>query len=190
MFETENVPCYIERMGHKNIKIGKDKFKGTELVLRVDPFSAELAAELEDVKSRLYRRNDAEADPHIDSVSFTFRPKPQLIEIRPAEDVVKASVKILEAKVGKFRARKPSDGTQWVLKFNVTFAEVSGNDLLYLKEALFEQRFFTFADAQGGLFEEAEKEERRESKDAKPVKRGRRSSEPTGESEPQQPTAH
>jgi len=175
MFETENVPCYIEGMRHKKVKIGKDKFNGTEIVLKVDPFTAELASELGDMKSKLYRRNDAEVDPNVDAISFTFKPKKaQMIEIRPAEDVDKPSVKILEAKIGKFRARKPSDGNQWVLKFNIVFAEIGGNDLLYLKEALFEQRFFSFFDAQGGLFEEADAEERRESKDAKPVRKGRR----------------
>lgn len=173
MFETEKVTCYISLMGHKTLKIGKDKFKGTEIVLRVDPLPDELANEL-GIKAKLFRMKDAEPDSSIDSVSFTLKPRPQTIEIHPAEDVDQPSVKILEAKIGKFKARKPSDGSQWVLTFRCTFAEVSGNDLLYLKEALFEQRLFTFYEAQGGLFIDAEAEERRESKDAKPVRKGRR----------------
>jgi len=172
MFETKAVPCYIERMGHKTIKVGKDKFKGTELVLRVDPFTPELAAELGDnIKAKIFRRNDAETDPNIDAVSFTFKPKNQLIEIRPDPAISRASVRLLEAKVNKFRVRRPKDGTQWVLIFRVTFAECDANDLLYLKEALFEQRFFSFEDAQGGLFSEAEAEARREARESKPVRK-------------------
>lgn len=170
MFETHNVPCYIESMGHKTIKIGKEKYKGTQLSLRVDPLTPELAAELESVKGICFRRNDAEVNPNIDAVSFTHKPKAQVIELRPDPSVAKHSVRIEEAKISKIRVRKPSDGSQWVLVFKATFAEISGNDLMYLKEALFEQRFFTFANVQGGLFEDAEAEARRESKDAKPVR--------------------
>lgn len=161
MFDTQLIPCYVERMGHKTIKIGKDKYKGTELVLRIDPFTPELAVELEAVKGICFRRNDGEVNPHIDAVSFTVKPKPQTVEIHGAPEI-QASVKIHEAKLSKVRVRKPSDGSQWVMVFRVTFAEIGGNDLLYLKDALFEQRFFSFNDAQGGLFTEAEAEARRE----------------------------
>lgn len=178
MFETKNVPCYIERMGHKTIKIGKEKYKGTELVLRVDPFTAELASEIGNTKGTIFRRNDVEANPELESASFSYKPKPQRIEIRPDPQIKRASVNIPESKIGKFRVRKPSDGTQWVLVFRVVFTEVSGDDLLYLKEALFEQRFFSFENAEAGLFDEAEKEARREAKEAKPVKPGRPSDVP------------
>lgn len=167
--ERQHIPCYLERMGHKQIKIGKDEFKGTELVLKIDPLTPEIAGELEAVKAICFRRNDADVNPSIDAVSFSQKPKAQVIEIR-AEPSLKHSVKIAEAKISKIQVRKPKDGQQWVLKFRATFAEVSGQDLLYLKEALFEQRYFSFFDAQGGLFEEAEAEARRESRAAKPVK--------------------
>ena len=58
MFESANLPCYIERMGHKTIKIGSEKYKGTELVLRVDPFTPELASELADTKGVIFKRTD------------------------------------------------------------------------------------------------------------------------------------
>lgn len=170
MFEKQNIPCYIERLGHKLLKIGKEEYKGTEMVLKIDPLTPELAAELEAVKGICFRRNDAEVNQHIDAVSFTERPRPQVIELRPDPTLAKYSVKIEEAKISKITVRKPKDGQQWVLKFRAVFAEVSGADLLYLKEALFEQRYFTFYEAQGGLFEEAEAEERRESRAARPVK--------------------
>lgn len=170
MFETKNVGMYLERLGHKQLKIGKDVFKGTELVLKVDPLTPELASELEQVKGICFRRNDADANPHIDAVSFTYKPKPQVVELRPDPEISKPSVKIPEAKVSKIKVRKPKDGQQWVLRFYLTFAEVSGADLLYLKDALFEQRFFSFDDAQGGLFEEAEREARANAREAKPVK--------------------
>ena len=170
MFDTANVPIYLERMGHKKIKIGRDQYKGTELVLKIDPFTPALAGELAETKGIIFRRNDAEANPHIDAVSFTYLPKPQRIEFRPDPVLAKPSIVIPEAKVSKFRVRKPSDGTQWVLIFRVVFAEVGGNDLLYLKEALFEQRFLTFENAAPGLFDEAEAEERKNATTSKPVR--------------------
>lgn len=170
MFESRNVPCYLERMGHKTLKVGKEKYKGTEIVLRVDPFTPALASELAETKGVIFRRTEgAEPNPNIDAVSFTYQPKPQRISIT-AEPTIKASVVIAEAKVTKFRVRKPSDGTQWVLVFRIIFTEVGGNDLLWLKEALFEQRFFTFEPAAAGLFDDADKEAARESAAAKPVR--------------------
>lgn len=169
MFDTPHVPVYVERMGYRWTKVGRDKFKATELVLRIDPFTPELAGELEHAKSICFRRNDAEVNPHIDAVSFTFRPKLQTIQVF-AEPTLKPSITIAEAKISKIKVRKPSDGSQWVLVFRATFAEVSGQELLYLKEALFEQRFLSFSDSQGGLFAESEEEARKESPAAKPVR--------------------
>lgn len=169
MFDTKHVPCYLEGMGHKTLKIGKDRYKGTMLTLRIDPLTPELAAELEAVKGICFRRNDAEVNPHINAVHFTLKPRVQRFEVTGAEGV-RPSVTIPEAKIAKVRVRKPSDGSQWVLVFQVVFAEVGATELLYLKDALFEQRLFTFQDAQGGLFQDAEAEARRESREAKPVK--------------------
>jgi len=170
MFQTSNVPCTLEGLRHKKIKVGSDEYKGSELTLRIDPFTPALASELAETKSVIYRRNDTEANPHIDAVAFNYVPRPQRIEIRPDPEL-KPSVTILEAKVGKFRVRKPKDGTQWVLMFKATLIEVDAKELLYLKEALFEQRFFTFSPAAPGLFDEAEAEARKDSPDAKPVRR-------------------
>lgn len=77
---------------------------------------------------------------------------------------------IAEAKVTKFRVRKPKDGLQWVLVFRVIFTEVSGQDLLALKEALFEQRFLSFENATAGLFDQADAEERKNARSSKPVR--------------------
>lgn len=170
MFDTGNLPCYLERMGHKKLKIGQDEFKGTEIVLRIDPFTPELASELAETKGVIFRRNDGEPNPHVDMVSFTYAPKAQRIEFRP-DPQLKPSVVIPEAKVSAFRVRKPKDGTQWVLRFRIVFAEIAGADLLYLKEALFEQRFLTFENAETGLFDEAEKAAKRDAREAKPVRR-------------------
>lgn len=172
MFSTQGVPCYIAGMIGKRVKVGKEKFKGIELTLRIDPFTPELASEIGDIKSKLFKRHDASVDPNVDSATFTFKPKTQYVEIKPEPALSWAPVKIQEAKVTKFRVRRPADGTQWVLVFKVAFAESDANDLLYLKDALFETRFFSFADSQGGLFADAEAEAARDSKEAKPVKKG------------------
>lgn len=76
MFETKNVPCYLEALRHKTIKVGVDSYKGTEIVLRISPFTPELAAELSETKGVIFRRNDGEPNPNIDACSFTYMPKP------------------------------------------------------------------------------------------------------------------
>lgn len=161
MFETKHVPCYIERLAHKKLKLGTDEIKASYLILRIDPFTPSLAAELEDaVKGVIYRRNDAQPNPIVESVTFKHSPKPQRIEFR-ADPKITPSLVLTEAKVDAFRCRIPKDGTQWVLIFRVTFAEITGQDLLYLKEALFEQRFLSFENATPGLFDAEEDTERR-----------------------------
>jgi hypothetical protein len=172
MFETACIPVYLDSMGYKQIKAGKDKFKGTKMTLRIDPLTPELAAELSETKRMLFRRDTAEANTEIDSVAFTYVPKPQAVEFYPDPAIAKASCTIAECKVGKFKVRKPKDGSQWVLTFQITFIDVTGDDMLYLKEALFEQRFLTFENAVPGLFDEAEREARKSSRIAKPVRAG------------------
>jgi hypothetical protein len=181
MFETRNVPCYLQSMSHKTLKIGSEEYKGTEIVFRVDPFTAELAGELSETKGVIFRRNTAEVNPNIDAVSFSYAPKPQRIEFRAAPELSRPSIVVAESKVQKFRVRKPKDGQQWVLVFRATFAEISGADLLWLKEALFEQRFLSFENAEAGLFDEAEKEAKRNAKEAKPVKPSRETDVPLGD---------
>lgn len=174
MFETRNVSCYLAGMAHKTIKIGQDEYKGTVLSYRIEPFTGELASDLgSEFKRHLFKGTDADVNPHIDSITFVHAPKPQRIEMRD-DPLIKPSVTLSEAKIGRLRARRVKDGNHLALSFSVTVPELSGQELLWLKDALFSTRFLSFDDAQPGLFAEAEAEARRESKDAAPVRRGRR----------------
>ncbi len=170
MFDTKSIPMYLERLGHKKLKIGNDEFKGTEMVFRIDPFTSQLATELPDLKASIFRRTEGgEPNPNVDAVSFTFKPPPQRIEFRPDPEM-KPSIVLIECKVSKFKVRKPKDGQQWVLTFRVEVAEIGAQDLLWLKEALFEMRYLSFEVAAPGLFDGAEQEARRQSAAAKPVR--------------------
>lgn len=162
-FDTEHVPCYLDDLGHRVMKDKSgEEIKVVDLTFRIEPMTPILAAELDDaIKGTLFRRNDAEINPHLKSVVFSFQPKPQEIVFRPDPMIAKASLELGEAKLTQFRARKPKDGNHWVFLFRATTAHLTGADLLYLQEALYKQHFLTFANAVAGLFDQDAKAEKR-----------------------------
>jgi hypothetical protein len=139
-----------------------DEYKCCDLTFRIEPMTRELAAELDEaIKGTLYRRNDAEINGHLTKVEFTHKPKPQALTFRPDPALTMTSLELDESKITKLRARKPKDGNHWVFLFRATVAQLSGQDLLYLQEALYKQHFLTFEPAEPGLFDEEEKKERK-----------------------------
>jgi hypothetical protein len=173
LFESPNVPAYIQSWGGKNLKIAKEKYKGVKFTLLIEPFTPALASEISDeLKAMLFKRSDGEPKRLFKSGSLNIDVKPQTIELR-VDPTLKPSATLIDAKIEFVRMRESSEGNHLCLTMQVTLPDITAQDLLYLKEAATEQRFFTFDLMQGGLFAEAEAEERRASKDAKPVKKGR-----------------
>ena len=176
MFETKHIPIHINSMGYKREKVGSEKMKAIKVGMMISPFTAAQASEIPEFKRALFKGTDGEVNPTLAKAEFTYQPRHQRIEMRLAPDQGKPSVTIHEAKVRGFKAMVVSGG-QFALKFTATILDVDPVDHAQLKDALFEQRFVTFMTAQAGLFAEADAEERRNSKDAAPVKRGRKSSQ-------------
>lgn len=163
MFDTEKIGMYLDDIGHRVMKDKQgDELKVLDLTFRIEPLTPTLAAEIADgVKGVLFRRNDGEMNQNIDRVSFTHKPKPQAIQVFPDPQIGKASLTIDEGKITRLRARKPKDGNLWVFLFRVTTAHLTGADLLYLQEALYTQKFLSFANAATGLFDDEEKAARK-----------------------------
>lgn len=172
LFESKHVPVFIDGMKvNKRLKIGREKYKGVTLTARIEPLSAVLAAELgDDVKTTLFKRMDGELRGTVSSATLNYTATDLEIEVRP-DPSMSPSVTLIDAKVDNLRPRQV--GKTIVLTMTITVPVIGANDFLYLKDAVDEQRFMTFAAMQNGLFAEAEAEARRESKDAKPAKKGR-----------------
>lgn len=175
MFDTQNVPMYLDGISHRVIKDKQnEELKAVDLLFRMEPISPVLAAELSDaIKGTLFRRNDGEINPHIKAVQFAFKPKPQSIVFR-SEPTIKPSLEIDEAKLTKFRARIPKDSKGWVFFFTATVANLSGQQLLVLQDSLYKMHYVSMANSVAGLFDEDEKQERKA--------RGRAASAPASES--------
>src|SRR5205085_8151972 len=177
-----------EGMGYTMVKGNGEPFKATKLKLSV-PLTLELAADIPGAKRTVFKLNDGTPNDDLESATFRHSSKALTIEIR-ADQNIRPSAKLVDAKAKRFRVPRRAHGVPPVLKFEVIVLEIGANDLLTLKEALFEQRYFSFGRMQGGFLNEAEAAERRESKDAAPVKsRGRARDddeveEPAGESAP------
>ncbi len=163
MFDTEHIACYLDGLTPRVMKDKTgDEIKVWDLTWRIEPITPILAAEIGDeVKGTLFRRNDAERNPHIKAVVFNTKPRPQEIVFRPDPVIPEASLVLEECKLSKLTARQPKDGTHWVFTFRATTAHLTGAQLLYLQEALYRQHFLTFGNAAPGLFDDDEKKARR-----------------------------
>jgi hypothetical protein len=183
LFETGNLPAYIESLAYRKLKIGREEYKGVKFIVRIEPFTAALAGELgDDVKAMLFKRTDGEPKRTVRSCTLGTKVKAQQVELRP-DPTMNSSATLIDCDVDFLRVRETAEGTQLVLRMVITVPVIGANDLLYLKDAVGEQRFFTFERLQGTLFDEAEAEARRESKDAAPVKKSRRPKDDDSESE-------
>jgi hypothetical protein len=175
LFQSGNIPCYVESFSHRKLKIGHEDYKGVKFTVRIEPFTSALAGELgDDVKTIFFKRTDGEPKRALRSATLGIKVKAQQVELRP-DPALQPSATLIDCDVDFLRVRESSEGRQLVLRMVITVPVIGANDLLYLKDAVNEQRFFTFERLQGTLFDEAEAEARRESKDAKPAKKGRRS---------------
>lgn len=171
MFHTKHVPVHIDSLAYRRLSIGRETYKGIKFTARIEPLSAALAAELgDDVKTALFKRMDGELRRTFTAGTLTLVAKDVEIEIRP-DPSMKPSVTLIDAKIDGLKVRE--SGKTIVMTMTVTVPVITANDLLYLKDAVGEQRFMSFASMQAGLFAEADKEARKASKDAKPVKKGR-----------------
>lgn len=163
MFDTEQVPLYLDDIGHRVMKDKSgDEYKVVDLTFRLEPLTANLAAEVAGVvKMTLFKKSDGDPTDGIKSVVFNEKPKPQAIHFYPDKGMKTPTLRLHESKITNLKARKPKDGTHWVFSFRATVAQLSGDDLLYLQEALYKQHFLTFANAKAGLFDDEEKTEKR-----------------------------
>jgi hypothetical protein len=168
-FDTEHINFRIAKIDHRQMEKDDEEIGLVEMLLELNPFTAALAGELDDyVKSMLFTRTDGEVRSKLRRVVFDLPIKPQSIAFRMAPDQGKASFTIDEAKVSSIAVARSKKSSAWTLKLRIVFAPESPQQLHQAVECYLKSRYLTFAQATPGLFDEAEKEERK--RKAPPVK--------------------
>jgi hypothetical protein len=179
MFQIDRIPLRVSDVSpRKPIEHDEKEIPLVEVTFELNPLTPALAGELDDVVKRvLFTMRDVEANPKVRGVSFDLAVKPQQIAIHDAPDLSRPTFTIEEAKVDSFKAKRSKKSSAWTLEFKATFSPASERQLAQVIDAYLKTRYCTFQNAAPGLFDEIEKEERRESPDAAPVRRGRSSGE-------------
>jgi hypothetical protein len=162
MFESEHVPVRFAAINHRRMEVDEREVSLVEITFEMSPFTKERAKELDDyVRRTLFTANDAEVTQKLGGANFRLAIRPQSIVVRMAPDQGKASFVIDEAKIGTFHARRSKKSSAWRMVFSVTCAPASEHQLAQIVECYLKSRYVTFANAEPGLFDEADREDRK-----------------------------
>lgn len=160
LFSVGKVPMYCEGITHRIERRKSGDAKVVDLQLRIEPFTAQLAAALDQteyafVRRLLFTMNDASPVIDLKVVELRTPADRQKLLCFPATDTVKASIALDQVKVTKIRARKQKAGAAWVVYLHVSFGPLGKSELEYVNAYYTEQRFITFEEAEPSLeFEE------------------------------------
>lgn len=164
LFTVGKVPMYCEGITHR-LERRKDRdVKVVDLSLKVQPFSAQLAAALDAeygfVKRTLFKVTNGDPVVDLRSVEFKLPAERQQLHCYAAPDTDVASIMFDQVKVTKIRARSAKDGTGWTLLVHVSFGPCDKAELAYVNDFYTGQRFVTWEQAEPSLdFDDEEAEE-------------------------------
>ena len=162
MFDKENLPVRFANLQHRQMTKDDQEIPLVEIQLEIDPFTKDLAKELDDfVRRMLFTATDAEVTSKLKGAAFNLAIRPQAIAIRMAPDQKDASFVIDEAKIGVLHAKRSKKSPTWRLVFTATCAPPSEHQLAQIVDSYLKMRYATFANAVAGLFDEEEKQERK-----------------------------
>jgi len=171
MFDREHVPVRFADIKHRTMTKDNAEIGLVEITFEISPFTKELAKELDEfVRRMLFTATDAEVTSKLGGATFRLPIRPQQIAVRMAPDQGEASFVIDEAKIGPFHARRSKKTSTWRMVFTATLAPENEHQLAQIVDCYTKARFITTGNATPGLFDEVEKDARRQSKDAKPVR--------------------
>jgi len=160
LFTVGKIGCYLDAITHRLDKrkgVGDD-VKIIDLKLRIQPFTAQMAAALDPslyafVRRMLFRQGDGA--PLTDYKAIEFKPPSdrdrQLLTVFASPDTTQASIAFHECKVGKLIARGQKNVDGWALIVRVNFGPVDKAELEYVNDWYTEQRFVTFKPAHPSL---------------------------------------
>jgi len=152
-FEHDNVGCYLDGIDHRveNTKDGRELHM-VDLTLRVQPFTAELAAAVDpDVRALLFNLGDGEPKHKLKAAQFDLRVTRQQIVVCLMPESPTGAIVLSDVEVTQPRARteKGVDGFGFV--FYASFGPIGSDELDYLVAWHTQQRFLTFTPQQPAL---------------------------------------
>jgi len=145
-FDDDAIGCYLDAIDHRveKTKDGKE-IKMVDLTLRVQPFTVELAAALdEDVRALLFTMGDALPKKKLKAIHFELPVPRQALTIQITPEDTIGALHVLDVEITGPRARleKGVDGFGFV--FYASFGPVGRDELAYLVNWHTQQRFVTF----------------------------------------------
>lgn len=171
-----DIPVYFEKQASKKVKLSGEEYKGNRYGLRIEPFTAAMAADLSpELKTVLFNRTGAGELKRLFSLcrlDMEFKGGYR-IEVRPdptlEPSVVLTDVKILSTPL----LRATAEGRHLLMRFSIEIPVMGKDELHYMNNAVTEQRFLMIEPMQRSLYETHEMAKRKNSKDAVPVRPAR-----------------
>lgn len=154
---AKNTPMRLIGCAGKQIKDGSDRRRVLVLSFQLQPFTIEMASDL-DIARHLFGRG---GDPLPDVLATTLAiVTPVLkVSIRSAPDLPQATVIIDDAECSpKIVVRKDKEGPVYSATLVLIADYPKGDDLLFLMQRVTEQFFLTLEPGQGDLLERASRE--------------------------------
>ena len=153
--DLDKVGVYLDAVGLRLEKTKDTEHKVIDLTLRVQPFTAELAAALDpDVRALLFNLTDAAPKPKLKAAELKLPVPRQHIDVYllPSEQSnAHAQITLLDADISDPRVRTEKGVDGYALIFYATFGPVGREELEYVVNWYTQQRFLTFRQAQPTL---------------------------------------
>jgi hypothetical protein len=168
LFDLDKIGVYLDGVTLRLEKTKDSEHKVIDLTLRVQPFTAELAAALHpEVRALLFTLNSATPKPLIKSIGLALPdiPKQHFDCFLLPEDTQAGAFTFMHAEISEPRARTEKGVDGYALVFYATIGPVGKDELEYVTTWYAQQRFVTFREAQGTLALEAEAADERSRND-------------------------
>jgi hypothetical protein len=150
-----HTPMRLTNCAGKQIKNGKERERVLVLSFQLQPFSPEMAGDL-NVKGRLFKHDGSPLDDVI-STTLAIHVPDQRVEIRMAPDQTRPSVELVAASVKpSIVVRKDREGPVYSATLVVICDYPSGDNLLLLMQRVTEQFFVTLEAEQGSMLADAD----------------------------------
>ena len=155
LFDLPKIGLYLDTITHGTETRREEDVKIVTLVLRVQPFTPQLATVMaEGVKTTLYRLNDASAKDYLKRVDFALGVPRQNLTIYAAPDVVDASIAFTQARITQTYARTEKGVAGFAFIIKASFGPLGRAELEFIQEWHLSQRFVSFEEAEPGMFED------------------------------------
>lgn len=154
---AKNTPMRLVGCAGKQLKDGSERRRVLVLSFQLQPFTMEMAADL-DIARHLFGRS---GEPLPDVINMTLAIVSPLlrVQIRSAPDLPQATITINDADLSpKLAVRKDKEGPVYSATLVLISDYPSGDDLLFLMQRVTEQFFVTLEPGQGDLLDREKRE--------------------------------